>query len=195
MANPDCKLAGAGNQELPAGVSLKPLTPHPDDRGVFLELFREEWRSGVAPVQWNAVRSAPGVLRGVHVHARHDDYLVLYAGRASIGLCDLRRGSPTERLSALVPMQGDAPTALTVPHGVAHGFYFHEPSIHIYAVSHYWDPADELGCLWADKDLGIPWPVESAHVSPRDASLPSLEELLSRVDLTYAEPPAMSTVR
>jgi dTDP-4-dehydrorhamnose 3,5-epimerase len=133
---------------LPAGVRRRPLTMHRDQRGTFTEIFRHAWHTGVTPVQWNAVSSGTGVLRGVHVHPRHDDYLIVLQGHASIGLRDLRQGSPTEGLAAVVDLRGDALTALGIPHGVAHGFYFHEPSVHIYAVSAYWDPSDELGCHW-----------------------------------------------
>lgn len=163
--------------ELPVGVELTPLEPHRDERGSFTELFRRSWTKDVDPVQWNAVRSELGVLRGVHVHPRHNDYLIVYAGRTSVGLHDLRSQSETQGTAALLELSGDEPTAITIPHGVAHGFLFHEPSIHIYAVSHYWDPADELGCLWSDPDLGIDWPAEPVKLSKRDAELQSLAEL------------------
>ena len=166
---------------LPDGVRLRPLEPHADERGVFTELHRAEWDTGVVPVQWNAVRSGAGVLRGVHVHPRHDDYLIVFSGRATVGLRDLREDAPAEAPACCVELDGAAPAALTIPHGVAHGFYFHEPSIHIYAVSHYWDAADELGCHWADPELGIPWPVREARVSPRDEALPSLARLRSQL--------------
>src|SRR3972149_836293 len=81
---------------LPAGVRLLPLEMNRDDRGVFTEVFRRSWDIGVEPVQWNFVTSQAGVLRGVHVHVRHVDYLIVLEGRASIGLRDLRRGSPPE---------------------------------------------------------------------------------------------------
>lgn len=70
--------AAPGN--LPRGVALRPFTTHHDERGSFTEVFREEWDTGVRPVQWNAVSSEAGVLRGVHVHVRHDDYLILLRG-------------------------------------------------------------------------------------------------------------------
>ena len=75
---------------LPAGVRLVPLTPHVDERGVFTELFRASWDVGVAPIQWNAASSHANVLRRVHAHVRHADYLTLAVGRATIGLHDLR---------------------------------------------------------------------------------------------------------
>jgi dTDP-4-dehydrorhamnose 3,5-epimerase len=169
-------------QLLPAGTLLRPLDLHGDDRGSFTELYRAEWGTGVTPIQWNAVRSEAGVLRGVHVHPLHDDYLTLPIGRADVGLRDLRRGSETEGVSALVELSGDQPAALFIPHGVAHGFYFHEPSLHVYAVTEYWDPADELGCRWDDPGLEIPWSVSSARVSERDAAAPPLRALLDELE-------------
>jgi dTDP-4-dehydrorhamnose 3,5-epimerase len=171
----------AASPILPAGTLLHSLQPHVDERGSFTELYRVEWGTGVTPVQWNAVRSEAGVLRGVHVHPRHDDYLTIPMGRADVGLRDLRRGSATEGVSALVQLGGEQPAAIVIPHGVAHGFYFHEPSLHVYAVSEYWDPSDELGCRWDDPDLEIRWPVRSARVSARDAAAQPLRALLDEL--------------
>jgi dTDP-4-dehydrorhamnose 3,5-epimerase len=162
---------------LPAGVRLRPLTMNRDERGILTEVFRNSWETDVVPVQWNITRTEAGVLRGVHVHVRHADYLITLAGRSSIGLRDLRPGSPTEGATAVVEMSGEQLSALTIPAGIAHGFYFHEPSIHLYAVSDYWDVTDELGCHWADPALGIAWPVTSAILSERDAALPPLHAI------------------
>lgn len=170
---------------LPDGVTLRPLRPHHDERGTLTELFRDEWEIALAPVQWNFLSSRAGVLRGVHVHPRHTDYLILVSGRASIGLCDLRPGSPTSGLGALVSMDGEAPAGLVIPNGVAHGFLFHEHSVHVYAVSHSWDPADELGCRWDDPGLGIEWPTAPTLISERDLTLQTLEAL--RAELGRAE--------
>ena len=168
--------------KLPDGVALLPLTMNRDSRGSFTELFRVEWDTGLSPVQWNAVSSEPGTLRGVHLHIRHDDYLTVLKGRACVGLRDLRRNSPTEGLSVLVELTEDPLTALLSPHGVAHGFYFPEPSLHIYAVTKYWAVDDELACHWADPDLGISWPAEPTNVSERDATAQSLAELLDELE-------------
>jgi dTDP-4-dehydrorhamnose 3,5-epimerase len=166
---------------LPHDLRLSPLAPHRDERGTFLELFREEWQTGVNPVQWNAVDTEAGVLRGVHVHPSHDDYLTVIRGQATVGVRDLREGSPTEGAAACVELSGERPTAISIPHGVAHGFYFDQPSTHIYAVSHYWDLSDELGCRWDDPALEIPWPQGEAQISPRDEALPSLDVLLGKL--------------
>jgi len=167
---------------LPAGVSLHGLEPHADERGTFTEVFRDSWSTGVTPVQWNVVRSEPNVLRGVHAHHRHADYLTLVAGHATIGVCDLRDDSPTYGRSALVELSSAEPSSLVIPPGVAHGFYFHEPSLHVYAVSHEWDTDDELGCRWDDPALGLEWPCRAPRLSERDAALGSLASLRTSVN-------------
>jgi dTDP-4-dehydrorhamnose 3,5-epimerase len=171
---------------LPQGVYVRSLVGHRDDRGCFTEVFRAEWDTGVAPVQWNVVESQAGVLRGVHVHLLHDDYLIILSGRASIGLKDLRRESPTAGLATVVELNGERLQALTIPPGVAHGFYFHEPSRHLYAVSRYFDRADELGCRWNDPELAIPWPITEAATSARDAAAPPLSVLVQELATRYA---------
>lgn len=165
-------------ERLPLGVQRRQLHTHRDQRGSLTEVFRASWETAIAAIQWNCAESQANVLRGVHVHVKHDDFLILLRGRASIGLRDLRRGSPTEGMTALIDMQGQELHAITIPPGVAHGFYFHEPSTHIYAVNEYWDPSDELGCHWADPALGIDWPEIAPFISERDATLPSLGELV-----------------
>lgn len=165
-------------ESLPLGVSLRSLQTHHDERGSLTELFRASWVAGTGVVQWNYSESKARVLRGVHVHVKHADYLILLRGHATIGLRDLRRGSPSENMTALVEMKGTKLHALTIPPGVAHGFYFHEPSTHLYAVSEYWDKRDELGCRWADPELEINWPDVAPLISERDAALPSLRDLI-----------------
>ena len=170
---------------LPLGVRLTPLVLHEDERGSLIEVFRQSWPIEPAPVQWNFVSSKAGVLRGVHVHLRHHDYLVLAQGRAGIGLCDLRSESPTRGLSALIELSGRSPQVLAIPTGVAHGFYYYEDSVHIYSVSEYFNPSDELGCMWNDAALQIPWPVESVVLSERDKTLPSLATLMSELPKSW----------
>lgn len=153
---------------LPQGVVLSALTPHADDRGVFTEIYREEWGLGCAAIQWNAVRNEPDVLRGVHVHRNHDDYLVPVAGKLVIGLHDVRPDSPTSGLSAMVTIDSAAPHGIVVPTGVAHGFYSPDGGMHIYAVSHYWNMADEMGCRYDCPELGLDWPTTTPKLSDRD---------------------------
>jgi dTDP-4-dehydrorhamnose 3,5-epimerase len=174
---------------LPDGVQLVPLAMHADDRGIFTELFRQSWFTELTPLQWNAVHSKANVLRGVHVHLRHADYVTVVSGHAVFGLCDLRRGSPTYGLRATFDIAETNLTAVMIPPGVAHGFYFIEPSVHVYAVSQYWDVEDELGCHFADPTLALDWPTSTPHLSQRDAELPPLSQVMERLHAWTAGAP------
>lgn len=160
------------------GVIVTPLDPKPDHRGVFTEVFREQWPTACAPVQWNIVRSRANVLRGFHVHITHADYLMALSGELLLGLRDIRPESPTFNRTDTMLLSDERPMAVTLPPGVAHGFYFAEPSIHLYAVSHYWNTADELGCRWNDPDIGLGWPTASPELSERDANAGGFEEMV-----------------
>jgi len=166
---------------LPDGVFLRPLSINADDRGRVGELFRAEWAMGPTPLQWAMTLSEAGVMRGVHVHLRHDDYIVVLSGDVSIGLRDLRPGSPTPGRAAMIELHGAQPTALTIPHGVAHGLLILTPAIYVLGASHYYDRDDELGCHWQDPDLGLTWTLDNARLSARDAALPPLQALARRV--------------
>lgn len=169
------------NTRLPVGVRIVPLVTHSDDRGELTEIFRQSWVPGMTVCQWNCVRSEAGVLRGMHAHLKHEDYLFLAAGSCVYGLFDCRRGSPTEFLSARIEASQDAPFALVIPTGVAHGFYFRTASLHMYSVTQYWDRNDELGCRYDDLDLGIEWPSARVRLSARDEKLSSLRALLELI--------------
>lgn len=159
-----------GNANLPAGVVITDLTPHADTRGVFTELHRANWDVDCTPIQWNAVHSKPNVLRGVHVHAMHIDYLIAISGILILGLHDLRRSSSTSELSCLIELRGEEPRAITIPPGVCHGFYYPVASTHIYAMSDYWDSSEEIGCMYDSPELGLDWPASSPILSDRDAA-------------------------
>jgi len=164
------------------GMERRPLVPHRDDRGSFTEMFRESWGLGPRAIQWNLVRSVPRTVRGVHVHLVHLDYWTLLTGCATVGFRDLRAHSPTRGLSGEMRLTGDVPEIIVIPPGVAHGFQFHDVSVHLYAVTHYWDMTDELGCKWDDPGLEIAWPEKEALLSPRDRDAAPLRDLLKELE-------------
>jgi dTDP-4-dehydrorhamnose 3,5-epimerase-like enzyme len=41
----------------PVGVQLRSLTMNKDNRGNLTEIFREEWDTGIKPIQWNVIYS------------------------------------------------------------------------------------------------------------------------------------------
>lgn len=182
MVQPNATLPNAEpDPPLPHGVRLRRLEVHGDERGWIAEFYRWEWPTGIEPLQWQATSSEAGVMRGVHLHPAHDDYLVVLHGAVLLGLHDLRPGSPTARRSAMLELGGDRPVAVLIPHGVAHGLLCRERSVFLLGNSHYYDTADELGCHWRDPALGLHWPTERVHLSARDAALPPMHELAKRV--------------
>jgi dTDP-4-dehydrorhamnose 3,5-epimerase len=160
-----------------AGVRVISLDPHRDERGSFTELLRVSWHDSPAPVQWNCVASEANVLRGVHVHLTHWDYFFLLSGEMLFGLHDMRPGSPTFRKSAMLKLKGEEPASLCVPPGVAHGFYYSLPSLHVYSVTAYFEGQDELGCRWDCPELELQWPCTRPKMSSRDAGAMSYAEL------------------
>ncbi|MEN3377786.1 MAG: dTDP-4-dehydrorhamnose 3,5-epimerase [Hyphomicrobiales bacterium] len=154
------------------GVVVRPLTPHRDSRGTFTEIYRESWELGCWPVQFNGVTSAAGVLRGMHVHIQHVDHLAVVAGTMLLALHDVRPWSRTAGTSCLIEIGANAPRAVVIPTGVAHGFYFPEPSVLVYGVSAYWDSNDEVACRWDSAELGLSWPTTAPILSERDAQAP-----------------------
>jgi len=172
--------SGPAHIGLPAGVKLIPLASHPDPRGRFTEIFREEWDdTDIRPIQWNVMHSEARVLRGIHVHPKHKDYLVLVAGRLGVGLQDMRLNSPTVGKSAVVWLEGATLMGVMIPNGVAHGFYSATKTILVYAVTEYWNPADELGCHWKSPGLTIPWGrlTGTPRLSERDAQAGTFVDL------------------
>jgi len=170
------------------GVLQRTITFHPDERGSFGELWRRSWTVdlGDAPhpsamAQANLSRSQPGVLRGLHFHRRQADLWIVVDGRPFIALVDLRAaidgtGPPVVETVAAVP--GDA---FYLPAGVAHGFYATDALTLVYLVTNEYDGSDELGFIWSDTEAAVPWPRQDPILSPRDATAPSLAELLAQL--------------
>jgi dTDP-4-dehydrorhamnose 3,5-epimerase len=158
------------------GVTIRSLSPQRDGRGELVELCRHVWVEPDVPVQWNLVVNRARVVRGIHWHELHTDYIAPVFGSVVAALVDLRPGSPSELESQLVELDAGAPELLTIPAGVGHGFYSEGESGVLYAVTRYWDPSDEFGVRWDDPALGIAWPEGAAEatVSERDRDMPPL---------------------
>ena len=155
------------------GASVRELKTNNDHRGELIEIYREQWASGWRALQFNVVFSKPNVLRGVHVHATHYDYVVLIEGRMLLGLHDMRPASLTARRSSLREYKGQARWGIVIPPGVAHGFYFIEPSVLLYGLAREWDQTDEFLCRWNAEELGLSWPTRNPILIERDAVAPN----------------------
>jgi dTDP-4-dehydrorhamnose 3,5-epimerase len=162
------------------GTKVVPLTTRSDERGSFVETFRQAWLPDGAPpmVQSNLSFSRAGVVRGLHFHRRQADYWCVLEGAAFVALFDLRVGSPTrgERWSDTFDADREL-RGLYVPPGVAHGFCALTDLRLQYMVDTYFTGDDEQGIAWNDPDLTIDWPIDQPVVSARDAEAPSLTQI------------------
>lgn len=154
--------------DLPEGVILRRLVRHADERGTLAEIFRAEWTPAGAFLQWNLVHSRGNVLRGVHVHPQHSDYLLVLSGTLLLGLHDLRPDDPADRKSLFLTLTGDDLATVYIPNGVCHGFWFAGPTRYVYGLSTGWNMREELGCRYDDPGLGLDWPAKTPVLSPRD---------------------------
>lgn len=127
------------------GVLVVPLRSFEDERGRFVETYREAWfPDRPAMLQSNRSDSKAGVLRGLHFHRKQADYWVVARGRIQVGLADLRPGSPTHLQAATFEL-GEADSGVYIPPGVAHGFLALNDAALTYQVDQHYDGSDELG--------------------------------------------------
>ena len=160
------------------GVVLVHLAERPDERGRFVETFRQEWIPGAPPmVQGNRSDSIAGAVRALHYHLHQADYWYVPAGRIFVALHDLRRSSPTTGATQTLEIGQGAEIGVYIPPGVAHGFQAVTDATLTYLVDRYYDPADEHGLAWDDPDAGIPWPIPNAVLSDRDRANPKRADI------------------
>ena len=142
-----------------------------DERGSFLEVFRED-QLDARFVQANHSHSRRGVLRGLHHHRHQTDAWYVVRGRALAGLVDLR--NLPSLLVSTVELSGDDPATLVIPPGVAHGFLALEDLDLVYWVTHPYDASDEHSLAWNDPTAAVPWGVNDPILSDRDRAAPPL---------------------
>ena len=166
-------------------------TVHRDERGFFLELFREDFFQNMGInfkcLQANQAMSVEkGVLRGLHfqVPPKTQAKLVwVSAGEVMDVVVDLRPNSPTFGKHYSVHLSATNFRRLFVPKGFAHGYFTLTPNSEFnYIIDEYYAPEHEGGILWNDPYLGIKWPLDILEdkkpiVSAKDKKWPRLNEL------------------
>ena len=172
-------MAQINESDLIKDVYLVSLKPFEDERGRFMETFRKEWFPWRTwnVIQGNVSYSRAGVLRGLHFHHWQVDYWFCPSGTIRVGLCDLRRSSPTFRAVQTLDIGDQNFTGVYIPIGVAHGFVALTDAVLTYLVDNYYDGTDEHGVAWNDPDLNLPWGIVSPRLSPRDAQNPRLRDI------------------
>ena len=165
-------------------VVIEP-TVYGDDRGFFLETFRESIYRKTAGitlpfVQDNHSRSSKGVLRGLHFQkSKPQGKLVrVVKGEVYDVAVDIRQGSPTYSQWMAIVLSEENKKQVWIPPGFAHGFLvLSEVADFEYKCTDYYDPSDEGSILWSDPDLGIKWPVSNPILSDKDKNADKLVDL------------------
>ena len=173
------------------GVLVVDPVVHADDRGLFVETWRQEWLGNVPPmVQGNRADRVAGTVVGLHYHLHQADYWVVAAGQARVVLHDLRTGSPTDGATVVMDLGGDGPErhrGVYIPPGVAHGFAALSDLTITYLVDRTYDSSDELGVAWDDPAVGADWGVAGPVVSERDRANPARVDLADDLRPVHGE--------
>lgn len=169
-----------------SGLKIIELKVHRDDRGFFVERFREDWREKYGLphfVQDNHSLSKPGVIRGLHYQTQpfaQGKLVGCLRGRIWDVAVDLRKDSATFGQWEAFELSADNGQLLWIPAGFAHGFCVlgSEPADVMYKVDAPYSAANDAGIRFDDPTLKIQWPLDQMPcppiVSAKDRALPGL---------------------
>jgi len=170
--------------QLPGVVVIEPDV-HRDSRGFFLETYRaDKYAANGVPgtfVQDNHSLSAYGTLRGLHFQLRKPQGKLVRAVQGEIWdvAVDITPDSPTFRRWFALTLSADNYRQIYIPPGYAHGFCVLSEVAQVeYKCTAFYDPSDERGIAYDDRELGIPWPVKEPLLSERDSRNRALSALL-----------------
>ncbi len=160
---------------------------HGDERGYFIETFNQRDFNAatgldIVFVQDNQSKSSKGVIRGLHMQkgaAAQAKLVRVLEGSVLDIAVDLRKGSPSFGKHYAIELTGDNHKQFFVPAGFAHGFLvLSETATFFYKVDKFYEPGDEVGIIYNDKDLNIDWRLPPAELifSEKDKTLGSFAE-------------------
>lgn len=167
-----------------AGVKLIEPQVFGDERGWFLETWREErYREhGIGPafVQANCSRSARGVLRGLHYQWPEPQGKLVWvtAGAVFDVAVDIRPQSSSFGRWTGTALDAESHRQLWIPEGYAHGFQvLSDFATFNYLCTRPYRGEFDASIAWDDPDIGVDWPVTPSGLSDKDRSAPRLSEL------------------
>ena len=143
-----------------AGVIVKGLVTHADERGFFREVIRNHdafFGAGFGQLSHSLVHG--GVVKAWHGHRRQTQWTYVAAGLIQAVLFDARPESGTHRMTETW-LLGDHQEArvYSLPPGVVHGYRCLAGPAHvIYVTSGVYDPDDELRLAHDDPAIGHDW--------------------------------------
>ena len=160
---------------------------HGDARGYFIETYNQrDFKAAtglnIEFVQDNQSRSTKGVLRGLHMQrgAAAQAKLVRVLEGAVLDIAvDLRNGSTSFGQHYAIELTADNHKQFFVQAGFAHGFVvLSETATFFYKVDKFYEPGNEVGIMYNDKDLNIDWRLTDAEIilSEKDKTLGSFAE-------------------
>jgi len=160
-----------------------------DERGFFLEVFREDLfaETGLpsAFVQLNHSGSVRNTVRGLHFQwdPPMSKLMRVTRGEAFLVAVDIRRGSPTLGRWFGVNASAEDRIQLYAPAGCARGFCALSAFVEIqYLCTAIYNPGGEAGILWNDPAVGVEWPVKDPVLSTKDREAQTLEKWLQRTE-------------
>ena len=159
-----------------------------DDRGYFLETFRQDkFEQAIGHkvnfIQDNESKSTRGVLRGLHFQLppyTQSKLVRVIEGKVLDVAVDIRQGSPTFGKVVTAELSSDNKHQLFIPRGFAHGFVvLSDTAIFAYKVDNYYSPECDRGLAFNDSELNIDWqiPAEDLKLSDKDQKQPGLVNL------------------
>jgi len=165
-------------------------TVHGDARGYFIETFNQKDFAAatgldIVFVQDNQSRSSKGVLRGLHMQkgdAAQAKLVRVIEGAVLDIAVDLRKGSPSFGQHYAIELTADNHKQFFVPSGFAHGFVvLTETATFLYKVDKFYQPSNEVGIMYNDKDLNIDWKLPTTELifSEKDKTLGSFAEYVA----------------
>lgn len=142
------------------GIVFKDLVTHTDRRGFFREVIRDddEFFQGQFG-QWGHSLMLDGVTKAWHLHQIQTDWWYVVTGILRVGLCDLRKDSPTY-LKTMDFLMGDYQPSrvIKIPPGIAHGNQTVQGPVNLfYVTSHLYNPDDELRIPYNDPSIDFDW--------------------------------------
>jgi dTDP-4-dehydrorhamnose 3,5-epimerase len=158
---------------------------HSDDRGYFVETFRQDLFEEaigykVNFIQDNESKSTKGVLRGLHYQLppyTQAKLVRVIEGRVLDVAVNIRKSSPTFGQHVSVELTAQNKHQLFVPHGFAHGFVvLSDSATFAYKVDNYYSREYDRGIAFNDARLKIDWQFseEEFQLSDKDKTNPSL---------------------
>lgn len=165
------------------------MNPLRDERGYFMRSFDRKAFEGVGLdkdwVQENhSCSEKKGIIRGLHCQLppyAETKLVRCIRGAVLDVFVDLRSDSSSFGTWGALELSEHNFRSLFIPSGFAHGFCVLEDHTEIlYKVDNCYSPAHEIGIIWNDPDLDIPWPVKTPNLSGKDRLNMTLHEFIER---------------